>query len=51
MKIKEAQQIYLSHYKRLKALGYKPMTLSDFYDACFERVDQIEIPVFIKGMK
>lgn len=48
MNIKEAQQIYIGHYRRFKTLGLKPMTLSAFWDACFERVDQIEVPIFLK---
>jgi hypothetical protein len=42
------QTLYLNHRRRFIAQGFKPMTLSQFYDACFEY--PIEIPVFI-GMK
>lgn len=48
MNFKEAQQIYIGHYRRFMALGLKPLTLSQFYDFVF---DPIVVPVFIKGMR
>ena len=44
----DLQSDYLAHSRRFKALGLKPLTLSQVYDACF---DPIIVPVFIKGMK
>ena len=42
----DLQAAYLAHYKRFKALGLKPLTLSQVYDAYF---DPIQIPVFIRA--
>lgn len=42
----DLQTAYLAHYRRFKAMGLKPLTLSQVWDACF---DPIVVPVFIKG--
>ena len=44
----DLQTAYLAHYRRFKAMGLKPLTLAQVYDACF---DPIIVPVFIKGEK
>ena len=39
------QKIYLSHYRRCKAKGIKPMSLGSFYDYVYH---PIMIPVFLQ---
>jgi hypothetical protein len=41
------QTLYLNHRRRFIAQGFKPMTLSQFYDAVYDY--EIVVPIFVKS--
>jgi hypothetical protein len=41
------QTLYLNHRRRFIAQGFKPMTLSQFYDAVYDY--PIVVPIFVKS--
>lgn len=43
--LKYYQTLYLNHRRRFLAQGFKPMTLSAFYDAVYAY--PIEVPIFL----
>jgi hypothetical protein len=41
------QTLYLNHRRRFIAQGFKPMTLSQFYDAVYDY--EIVVPVLVRS--